>query len=195
MRTSVPEKLLKVAEDIAAEGDASLTRLTVLKKWFERPERLSAFALWVAQRAISRKGKTIGEGAKLFREAKAILSDLDRFRPSLSAERQESTRALYGRLQAFQNEYRDSRWARIRTIENWNLYLVEKSLAILLNPFSQPAHGYKLAADYCQHYDPRYGNGLNGPSQGKIMEMMRWMFTVEALEDERPKTSKAKGER
>ena len=193
MRTSVPEKLLKLADDIAVERNVSLTRLTVLKKWFERPERLSAFALWVAQRAISRKGKTIGEAAKLFRESKAMLGDLDRFRPSLPTERQESARALFGRLQAFQNEYRDSRWARIRTIENWNLYMVEKGMAILLNPFSQPTHGYKLAAEYCEHYDPRYGNGLNGPSQAKIMEMVPWMFTVEALEDEGAEVLKAKG--
>ncbi len=192
MRTSVPEKLLKVAEDIAAQGNVSLTRLTVLKKWFEQPERLSAFALWVARRAISRKGKTTGEAAKLFREAKAMLGDLDRFCPSLSAEQQASARELFGRLQAFQNEYRDSRWARIRTIENWNLYMVEKGMAILLNRFSQPTHGYKLAADYCEHYDPRCGNGLNGPSQAKIMEMVPWMFTVEALEDEGAEVLKAK---
>ncbi|MCK7477176.1 MAG: hypothetical protein M0C28_06440 [Candidatus Moduliflexus flocculans] len=24
-----------------------------------------------------------------------------------------------------------------------------------------PSYGYKLAADYCQHHDLRYGNGLN----------------------------------
>jgi hypothetical protein len=192
MRTNVPEKLLKLADDIAAEGNVSLTRLTVLKKWFERPERLSAFALWVAQRAISRKGKTLGEGAKLFREAKAMLSDLDRFRPSLPAEQQERARSFYGRLQAFQNEYRETRWARIRTIENWNLFLVEKGMAILMNKFSQPTDGYKLAADYCQNYDPRYGNGLNGPSEGKLLEVMGWMFTVEALEDEPPEALKRK---
>ncbi len=48
MRTNIPEKLLKIVEEIDERGDANLTRLAVLKKWFERPERLSAFAIWVA---------------------------------------------------------------------------------------------------------------------------------------------------
>jgi len=45
MRTSAPEKLLKVVDEIDAHGHASLTRLIVLKKWFERPKRLSAFSI------------------------------------------------------------------------------------------------------------------------------------------------------
>jgi hypothetical protein len=57
MRTNIPEKLLNIVEEIDEHGNASLTRLTVLKKWLERPERLSAFAIWVAARATSRKGK------------------------------------------------------------------------------------------------------------------------------------------
>lgn len=63
MRTNIPEKLLKIVEEIDENGNASLTRLTVLKKWLDRPERLSAFAIWVSARAVSRKGKTIGADA------------------------------------------------------------------------------------------------------------------------------------
>ena len=48
MRTTCPEKILKIIADIDTQGNASLTRLTVLKKWFEHPGRLSVFALWVA---------------------------------------------------------------------------------------------------------------------------------------------------
>jgi hypothetical protein len=39
MRTSVPEKLLKVVDEIDEQGHASLTRLTVLKKWFEEENK------------------------------------------------------------------------------------------------------------------------------------------------------------
>lgn len=61
--------------------------------------------------------------------------------------------------------------------------LVEHALAIYLWRTDSPADGYKLAADYCQNYDPRYGNGLNGPGRTKIEEIIRFMFTIEALED------------
>jgi hypothetical protein len=43
--------------------------------------------------------------------------------------------------------------------------LMEQGLSIYLWHLDSSARGYKLAADYCQHYDPRYGNGLNGPSR------------------------------
>ena len=50
MRTDVPEKLQAIVEEIDAQGSASLTHLTVLKKWFEHPGRLPAFGLWIAKR-------------------------------------------------------------------------------------------------------------------------------------------------
>ncbi len=180
MLTLVPEKLLKIIEDIEAKGSVNLTRLTVLKKWFDRRERLVAFAVWVADRATSRKGKTIGEAATLFREVRALLKRPARVRPQVDTD---AARRLHDRLRAFQNEFRPDRWGDVRIIHNWNLLLVEKSLAIYLDPRADAADGYKLAADYCAHYDPKYGNGLNGPSTAKIHEIVRFMFTHEALED------------
>jgi hypothetical protein len=180
MRTNIPEKLLKIVEEIDETGSASLTRLTVLKKWLERPERLSAFAIWVAAQAVSRKGKTTGATAKLFREARTLMSDLDKMRPKLD---RQAAQTLHDRLRYFQNEYQNQRWGPVRIVHNWNLMLVEHGLAIYLWHLDSPTHGYKLAADYCQHYDPRYGNGLNGPSRTKIEEIVRFMFTIEALED------------
>ena len=69
MRTDIPEKLLVISDEIAAHGRANLKRLTVLKKWFKPPARLSAFALWVAARANSRKGKTAGAAGNCSRKA------------------------------------------------------------------------------------------------------------------------------
>jgi hypothetical protein len=77
MRTNIPEWLLKIADDISANGSANLTRLASLEKWFERPERLSAFAVWIATRSTSRKGKTGGSAAELFRESNALLAGAD----------------------------------------------------------------------------------------------------------------------
>ena len=182
MRTSSPEKLLKIVDEIDLHGYASLTRLTVLKKWFERPKRLSAFALWVAARAVSRNGQTGEAAAALFLEARALLADLDKIKPKL--ERQPAQR-LHDRLRDFQNEYKNQQWGPVRIVHNWNLLLVEEALGICLWHADSPSHGYKLAADYCQHYDSRYSNSLNGPSRAKIEEIVRFMLAVEALEDDR----------
>lgn len=69
-------------------------------------------------------------------------------------------------------------------IHNWNLMLVEKGLAIYLWHSNEPREGYKLAADYCQNYDSRYGNGLNGPARAKIAEIVRFMFSFEGRDRE-----------
>jgi len=180
MQTTIPEKLLAIVDEIDANGSANLTRLTILKKWFDHPERLSAFAIWVAGRAVSRKGKTNGAAAELFKEARNMLSGIDRICPQPD---RGAVQMLHDRLRNFQNEYQHQRWGRVRIIHNWNLMLVEKSLAIYLWNLDSPTHGYKLAADYCQHCDSRYGNGLNGPSRTKIGEIVRFMFTIEALEE------------
>ena len=179
MRTKIPEKLLKIVADIDAEGQANLTRLTVLKKWFERPGRLTAFALWVAARATSRKGKA-GGAAAAFKESRALLAGLDKFRPALDREAAES---LHDRLREFQNEHQRQKWVSVRIVHNWNLLLVEEALAICIWYSNSPVHGYTLASDYFR-YDPRYGTSLNGPSRTKLLAMARFMFAIEALEHE-----------
>jgi hypothetical protein len=71
----------------------------------------------------------------------------------------------------------------VRIIHSWPLLLVEQALAIHLWYMDSPTHGYKLAADWAQNYDSRYGTGLNGPSRGKLQELLRFMFNIEAVED------------
>lgn len=181
MRTNIPEKLLKISDEIAAQGHANLTRLTVLKQWFERPARLSAFALWVAARANSRKGRTAGAAGELFMEGRALLGKVHPYFPQVD---REAAQQLHDRLREFQNEYQQQQWGPVRIIHHWNLMLVEQGLELYLWHTDSPAHGYKLAADCCQHYDPRYGKGLNGPSRTKIEEIVRFMYTFEALEDD-----------
>ena len=91
-------------------------------------------------------------------------------------------RELYDRLLEFQHEHQRQKWVSVRIVHNWNLLLVEEALAICISYPDSPAHGYKLAADYCQNYDPSYGTSLNGPSRTKLLEMVRFMFAVEAHE-------------
>lgn len=181
MRTNIPEKLIKIADQIEESGSASLTRLTVLKKWFEQdPKRLPSFALFIAKRASSRKGKTTGEAADLFFDASKLLKEADIYDLHLP---QEEAINLYERLKAFQNEYKNTQWGNVRIVQNTNLFLVEEGLRIYLGRIISPSDGYRLAANYCEHYDPHYGNGLNGPSSLKINEIVRFMFTVEGRDD------------
>jgi hypothetical protein len=180
MRTDIPEKLIKITEMIEENGQAALTRLTVLKKWFEQPDRLRAFAVFIAKRACSRKGKSSGETAELFRDAKMLLSEASLLNPVIARNDAEK---LYLRLKNYQNEEKKIGWNTVRLIKNKNLNLIEEALAVYLWRSHSPGDGYRLAVNYCEHYDPRFGNSLNGPSLTKINEIVRFMFSVEALED------------
>jgi len=180
VRTDISEKLLKISAEIGSRGNANLTRLTVLKKWFGLAGRLPSFAIWVASRAISGKGKTGVEAAELFRQARALLASVNPYAPKMD---RKLAKVLHDRLQKFQNEYKYQQWGPVRIIHDWNLMLVEQALAIYLWHSDSPALGYKLAADYCQHFDSRHGNGLNGPSRMKIEEMARFVDKLEEIQE------------
>jgi len=186
MRTAVPEKLLKVIDDIDTQGNASLTRLTVLKKWFERPGRLHVFGLWVARQAAGRKGKTHPDGAgALLDEARALLGSVATRESLFQQIDRETAQSLHHRARMFQNEFQKQQYGPVRIIHCWPLLLVEEGLALHAGLHRQPSSGYKLAADWAQHFDTRHGNGLNGPSRAKLQKLRRFMLSVEALEDER----------
>ena len=184
MRTTVPEKILKIVTDLDAHGNVALTRLTVLKKWFEQPARLAAFGLWVARRAAGRSGKTKAEFRAILSDARALLGPASTRESFFQAIDRHALELLHARARAAQKEFEKQAWQPVRVIHCWPLLLVEQGIAIYLWHAESPAEGYKLAADWTQNYDSRYGNGLNGPSRGKLNELVRFMFAVEVLEDE-----------
>jgi hypothetical protein len=183
MFTAVPEKILKIIEDIETKGDVPLTRLTVLKKWFEQPRRLSAFGLWIARKASGRKGKTKGEAGDLLNETRLLLGTSSTRESLFQKINRKAATSLHDRAKDFHSEFRNQAWGPVRIIHCWPLLLVEKGLGLHLGVARQPTDGYKLAADWAQNYDPKHGTNLNGPSSGKLHELVRFMFTVEALED------------
>ncbi|HEY1171147.1 MAG TPA: hypothetical protein VGH19_07270 [Verrucomicrobiae bacterium] len=184
MTTDVPEKILKIIDSIDAEGNVPLTRLTVLKKWFEHPGRLKVFGLWIARKASGRKGKTKGEAGELLDEARKLLGTSSTYASVFQQIDRAKALDLHNRSRDFQNEHVHQQFGPVRVIKCWPVMLVEKGLALHLGLTTTPSDGYKLAADWAQHYDPKYGNGLNGPSGGKLMELVRYMYGVEAIEDD-----------
>ena len=169
MRTAVPEKILGIIDEIDAEGNASLTRLTVLKRWFERRGRLSMFGLWVARRAAGRRGKKKGEHGALLQEASKLLGPASTWESFFAQPERRATQELHDRARASQAEFEKQAWGPARVVTCWPLFLVEQGLAIYLRHADSPSHGYKLAADWAQNHNSRYGNGLNGPNRGSPM--------------------------
>ena len=175
---NISDKLREIAAEIDRRGSANLTRLTVLKKWFEVSSHLSSFAILIVDQASRERTKTTKEAAEFFRETRNLLADVDVFAPKIP--RAAATK-LHARLRAFQNE--DSQWGPVRIIHDHNLFLVECGLHIYLGHGVTPIEGYRLAVNYCEHYDPRYGNCLNGPSGRRIGEIVDFIRGVEDREE------------
>ena len=177
--TNIAEKLQDIVADIKERGRANLTRLTVLKKWFEAPGRTMSFGAFIAIEALPQTGKTTKEAEELLCEARQILADVDLFAPKIPNDRAKRLRA---RLEAFQDERRNTQWASVRIIHNRKLFFVESGLGLYLWYRNSPSQAYQLAASYCEHYDPRYGNGLNGPSAKRIQEIAGFTLAMETHE-------------
>jgi hypothetical protein len=63
--------------------------------------------------------------------------------------------------------------------------LIEDAFALCLRYPDDPRFGYKLAADYCGHYDAKYGTNLNGPSRDRVLEIAAFVARREADESGR----------
>jgi hypothetical protein len=181
-QTPIAEKLQDIVAEIKERGHAKVTRLTVLKKWFEAPGRAISFGAFIATEALRQTRKTTKDAEQLLREAREILAGVDLFAPKIP---KDLAKRLHARLEAFQDERRETRWASVRVIHNQNLFFVESGLSLYLWHHNSPSKAYQLAASYCEHYDPRYGSGLNGPSAKRIQEIVNFILAVETNESSR----------
>jgi len=172
-------KLQKIVVEIKECGHANLTRLTVLKKWFGPAHRPRSFGIFIANQASQRIHQATIEAAELFRQAHEVLAGVNVFEPNIP--RAGATR-VYARLQAFQNEHRNQKWTTVRMIQNQSLFLVEGGLGLYLRRGGSPTDGYRLAAAYCEHYDPRYGTDFNGSSAVWIEEIADSVLAIETYE-------------
>ncbi len=180
MKTDIPEKLIKIANAIDEQGSQNLTRLTVLKKWFERKSRLFSFAIFIAKKSSHKKGKSKGVTGELFDRSKDFLKEINEYHPKFDHTQASE---LCTSLKVFQSQIKATKWADVRIIENTNLFHIEKALEIIIHDLDA-SDGYSLARIYCENYDPKYGNSLNGKSANRIDEIVRFMSTLEAKENE-----------
>ena len=183
MKPDTYTKLHKIIADINDSDNVNLTRLTVLKKWFEKSTRQSDFALWLARRVTANSlGCFEGDAGTLFDDVFTLLGQSDEAPNNIVLFNQAAV-DIYNRMKSFQNVFLRQQWGPVRQITNWNLMLVEKSLETYLWYSHLPTYGYKLAVDYCQNFDCRYGNGLNRSSIEKIHELAQFVWNVELSEN------------
>jgi hypothetical protein len=96
---SIQSRLAAIIAEIDRTGHADVLRLTVLKRWLDRPERLRALGLWVATRSAARGEGADEESRALFARAQALLP---RDPPAGNEPDRAEIERLYWRLTGFQ---------------------------------------------------------------------------------------------
>jgi len=122
-----------------------VTRLTVLKKWFEIPDRLPSFGASIAKQTLKQAGKATKEAVELLHEASEMLADVDVFDLKYSKERRDKSPRSSSIIS---NERRELKWTSVRVIHNQSLFLVEGGVRLYIAHCISPAEGYRLAASY-----------------------------------------------
>lgn len=173
MRTGIPEQLQAIIDDIEAGRNVPTTRLAVVSGWFVHPGRLSAFGLWLARWVAGHKGKAGGDAGVLLRDAGLLLGTASTRESYFQRIPQESALKLHDRARELQ-----------AASGNKQLSFLEKGLALHMRLTDSPSDGCALVAQWAQNSDDRSDNGLTGSSRGRLSGLLRFMFSVEALETE-----------
>lgn len=129
------------------------------------------------------RGKTKGDAGALLNEARAFLGSAATQESYLKEIDRTTATRLQDQAKSFYNEFQNQPRGRVRIIHCWPLFLVEEGLALHIGLKCDPSDGYKLAADWAKNFDATHGDGLNGSSRGKLQELVRFMFAIEAVED------------
>lgn len=182
MNSLTAQKLLAIVEQVETEGFANRTRLTVLKKWFEVPGRLAAFGMWMAGRAANITEKPQGKAEVLLAEARTLLGATANRRVFPIQLDRRAAQQLRQKAYAYQCKTERIPYGSVRLIESRPLLLVEKALGLCLDEAATARDGFDVAAAFCKHYDSRYGDGLSGPSAGRLRELVTFVQAVEERE-------------
>lgn len=178
MPITIHDKLASIVTQIDRTGWTETQRLTVLKKWFREDGRAVAFALWMIDRITAQDSPSLDEARVLLTDARSLLKTLHESK----SLHYPAINALHARLHAFHSDYRRISYGSVRIIADWSVLLLEMAFEICRSPGDQSAAGYQLAARYCEHYDARYGNALNGPSRERVQAIADFVKQREALE-------------
>ena len=85
-------------------------------------------------------------------------------------EAEPSLRKLLSELRNAQDRHENQRWGKVRIIESMELVVVETALECFLHPWASSDLGYRIARQYAERYDARYGTGLIPESAPQVEE-------------------------
>jgi len=88
------------------------------------------------------------------------IRQMERYLEHPIKEEADLVRAWLSNVRAVQNTYRNQAWGSVRIIHSTEVLMIEYALSCLLQPTASSDWGYRIARQYAERYNARYGTGL-----------------------------------
>jgi hypothetical protein len=141
------QKLDEIVKAIRGNEIVQVTRLTVVKKLCENDEAASAFAIFLAQKALGRLREK-QKNRRYVELADRAVREMKSFLDHSTEDCKIALRSLLLEIEAEQNEHVSIRLSAVRNIKSWDLLIVENTLRSILNRDEAPLWLYQAARDY-----------------------------------------------
>jgi hypothetical protein len=160
-------RLAQMAAALQQGNHFEVTRLTTLKSLCEDAQAAAHFAVHLAK-LTARKVRENACPSHLDPEQWDIYKDLvakalEHMDAYVEEPSEQTSRALWSvesEVREVQNTYKQHQWGPVRIIHSTEVLLVEYALSCLLQPTASADWGYRLARQYTERYNSRYGTGL-----------------------------------
>lgn len=156
--------LQEIATNLREGKYFNITRLTMLKVFCRDSDAASQFALFLAKKCP----KAIKESGWLSFEAKQqyewlatrAVRKMTAYLKKSSEEVKVALHDFLFEIREIQNEHKRVKWATVRLIQSRELLVAELALECVLYPQKSSDLGYRIARQFAERYDSRYGTGL-----------------------------------
>jgi hypothetical protein len=88
------------------------------------------------------------------------IRQMQRYLEKPTEEAADLVRAWLSDVRAIQDRYEQQAWGPVRMIQSTEVLMIEYALSSLLQPTASADWGYRLARQYAERYNSRYGTGL-----------------------------------
>src|SRR5262245_6874544 len=160
-------QLATIARELHEGASFNITRLTTLKSLCEDATAAPRFALYLAQlthKKMQEQRRLSHLNAEKWAHYKQVVEEavrqMERYVEQPTPQTTNPLWQLQSQVHALQDRYENQAWGPVRIIESTEVLLIEYALSCLLQPTASADWGYRLARQYAERYDSRYGTGL-----------------------------------
>lgn len=176
-------RLVEVATELQHGKFFNITRLTTLKSLCEDPRDSAQFALHIAKLTYRKMQEKAcpphlePEKWEYYKQvADETIRQMERYLQESTEEQKDLLRTWLLDVRAFQDRYKKQAWGAVRIIESREMLIIEQALSCLLQPIDSAYWAYRIACQYAERYDARYGTGLIPESAPMVKDIADFWY-------------------